>query len=42
MSEFAKEQEIRPGKYALTDYNFETPSVKLTVSVESAYPAATG
>ena len=42
VSQFAKEQEIRPAKYALTDYNFATPSVKLNVSVESAYPAATG
>ena len=37
VSQFAKEQEIRPGKYALTDYNFETPSVKLNVSVESVF-----
>jgi type VI secretion system secreted protein VgrG len=27
------EQELRPGKYALTDYNFETPSTSLAVNV---------
>jgi type VI secretion system secreted protein VgrG len=39
---FTKEQEVRPSKYALTDYNFETPSVKLAVNVESVFPAPTG
>jgi type VI secretion system secreted protein VgrG len=29
------EQELRPGKYALTDYNFETPSTSLAVNVAS-------
>jgi type VI secretion system secreted protein VgrG len=29
------EQELRPGKYALTDYNFETPSTNLAVNVAS-------
>jgi type VI secretion system secreted protein VgrG len=29
------EQELRPGKYALTDYNFETPSTSLAVNVSS-------
>ena len=29
------EQELRPGKYALTDYNFETPSTGLAVNVSS-------
>jgi type VI secretion system secreted protein VgrG len=29
------EQELRPGKYALTDYNFETPSTSLAVNVTS-------
>jgi type VI secretion system secreted protein VgrG len=28
-------QELRPGKYALTDYNFETPSTSLLVNVPS-------
>jgi type VI secretion system secreted protein VgrG len=27
------EQELRPGKYALTDFNFETPSTSLAVNV---------
>ena len=40
--EFVKEQEIRPAKYALTDYNFETPSVKLAVTVDSVFPAPAG
>jgi type VI secretion system secreted protein VgrG len=29
------EQELRPGKYALTDYNFETPSTSLAVNTTS-------
>jgi type VI secretion system secreted protein VgrG len=29
------EQELRPGKYALTDYNFETPSTSLAANVNS-------
>jgi type VI secretion system secreted protein VgrG len=29
------EQELRPGKYALADYNFETPSTSLAVNVSS-------
>jgi len=29
------EQELRPGKYALTDYNFETPSTSLAVNVST-------
>jgi type VI secretion system secreted protein VgrG len=29
------EQELRPGGYALTDYNFETPSTSLAVNVAS-------
>jgi len=41
VTEFTKQQEIRPGKYALTDYNFETPSVNLAVNVESVYPSLT-
>ena len=31
-----REQEAVTGKYALTDYNFETPTVPLMVNVESA------
>ena len=30
------EQEVRPGKYTLTNYNFETPSTGLAVNVNSA------
>ncbi len=29
------EQELRPGKYALSDYNFETPSTSLAVNAAS-------
>jgi type VI secretion system secreted protein VgrG len=29
------EQELRPGKYTFTDYNFETPSMNLAVNVHS-------
>jgi type VI secretion system secreted protein VgrG len=29
VTRFMKEQEVRPGKYASTDYNFETPSLDL-------------
>lgn len=29
------EQELRPGRYALTDYNFESPSTSLAVNVTS-------
>jgi type VI secretion system secreted protein VgrG len=29
------EQELRPGKYTVTDYNFETPSMNLAVNVNS-------
>ena len=29
------EQELRPGKYALTDYNFETPSTSLAANINS-------
>ena len=39
---FTKEQEIRPGKYSMSDYNFETPSVKLGVSVDSVHPPSGG
>jgi type VI secretion system secreted protein VgrG len=30
-----REHELRPGKYALTDYNFETPSTSLLVTTNS-------
>lgn len=40
--QFTKEQEVRPGKYSLTDYNFTTPSLKLNVSVDSVYPSTSG
>jgi len=29
------EQELRPGKYALTDYNFETPNTSLMANVQT-------
>lgn len=35
ISSWHKEQELRPGKYAMTDYNFETPSTSLAVNVDS-------
>jgi type VI secretion system secreted protein VgrG len=31
------EQELRPGKYALTDYNFETPSTSLLANDETIF-----
>lgn len=31
------EQELRPGKYALTDYNFETPSTSLMSNEETVF-----
>src|SRR5580698_7743726 len=31
------EQELRPGKYALTDYNFETPSTSLLANEETIF-----
>ena len=42
ITELTKQQEIRPGKYSLADYNFETPSVKLGVSVDSVFPPTAG
>ena len=33
------EREFRPGKYALTDYNFETPSTSLMAEVQTAQEA---
>ena len=33
--EWRYEQELRPGKYALADYNFETPSTSLLANVDS-------
>jgi type VI secretion system secreted protein VgrG len=35
VSNWQVEYELRPGKYALTDYNFETPSTSLAVSEHS-------
>jgi type VI secretion system secreted protein VgrG len=32
-----QEQELRPGKYALTDYNFETPSTSLLAKEETIF-----
>ena len=31
-------QAVRPGKYALQDFNFETPSTNLAVTVDSVFP----
>ncbi len=31
------EQELRPGKYAMTDYNFETPSTSLLATEETVF-----
>jgi type VI secretion system secreted protein VgrG len=36
------EHRFRAGKWAMTDYNFETPSVNLAVQVESVHPAPGG
>jgi type VI secretion system secreted protein VgrG len=33
ISGWLREQEVRPAKYALTDYNFETPTTSLAVNV---------
>jgi type VI secretion system secreted protein VgrG len=35
VTEWQNAENVRPGKYALTDYNFETPSVSLAVNVTS-------
>jgi type VI secretion system secreted protein VgrG len=35
ITDWQMEQELRPGKYALADYNFETPSTSLAVNVAS-------
>jgi type VI secretion system secreted protein VgrG len=35
VTSWRQEQSVRPGKYALTDYNFEMPSVSLAVNVAS-------
>ncbi len=32
------EQELRSGKYTLTDYNFKTPSANLTAIGTERYP----
>jgi type VI secretion system secreted protein VgrG len=36
VTDWRLEQSVRPGKYALTDYNFEMPSVSLAVNVASS------
>jgi type VI secretion system secreted protein VgrG len=36
VTDWRHEQSVRPGKYSLTDYNFEMPSVSLAVNVASA------
>jgi type VI secretion system secreted protein VgrG len=40
VTEWQKVQEIRSGKYALQDFNFETPSLNLMVNVESQSPGS--
>jgi len=35
ITHWAVRQELRPGKYALTDYNFETPATDLSANVSS-------
>jgi len=35
VTQFHMAQEVRPGKYALTDYNFETPATDLKVNVDT-------
>lgn len=37
ISAWQVEQELRPGKYALTDYNFETPSTDLLAKEDTIY-----
>jgi type VI secretion system secreted protein VgrG len=40
VTRFTKQQEFRPGKWAMTDYNFETPSTKLDVNAPGVLPGA--
>jgi type VI secretion system secreted protein VgrG len=35
VSDWDAEQELRPGKYALTDYNFQTPNTSLLANVQT-------
>ncbi len=35
MGSWGAEQELRPGKYALTDYNFQTPNTSLMANVQT-------
>ncbi len=35
VSSWTSEQELRPGKYALTDYNFQTPGTSLMAKVDT-------
>jgi type VI secretion system secreted protein VgrG len=37
ISTWQVEQELRPGKYALTDYNFETPSTSLLAKEDTVF-----
>ena len=37
ISAWQVEQELRPGKYALTDYNFETPSTNLLAKEDTVF-----
>ncbi len=37
ISSWNLEQELRPGKYALTDYNFETPSTSLLANEDTIF-----
>ncbi len=39
---WSREQSVRPGKYALADYNFETPGNDLRVHIDSVYPQTAG
>ena len=38
MTEWQYQEEFRPGKWAQTDYNFETPSTSLAVTVSGKNP----
>ncbi|MGH7627715.1 MAG: type VI secretion system Vgr family protein [Gemmatimonadaceae bacterium] len=40
ITNWSVEQEVRPGKYTLRDYNFETPSVNLEISAPTTIKAS--
>jgi type VI secretion system secreted protein VgrG len=42
VSDWVLKQQVKPGKCALTDYNFETPANNLAVSIESTHPPVAG